>query len=41
MTMPLVTEEDIQAARDMLERTRVQHAPEDHASLVEMVESLA
>jgi hypothetical protein len=41
MTKPLVTEKDIQAARDMLERTRVQHSPEDHATLVEMVEILA
>jgi hypothetical protein len=41
MTKPLVTEKDIQAARDMLERTRVQHSPEDHAILVEMVEILA
>ena len=41
MTKPLVTEMDIQAARDMLERTRAQHSPEDHATLVEMVEILA
>ena len=41
MTKPLVTEKDLQAARDMLERTRAQHSPEDHASLVEMVEILA
>jgi hypothetical protein len=41
MTKPLVTEKDIQAARDMLERTHVQHSPEDHATLVEMVEILA
>jgi hypothetical protein len=38
---PLVTEKDLQAARDMLERTRAQHSPEDHATLVEMVEILA
>ena len=41
MTKPPVTEKDIQAARDMLERTRAQHSPEDHATLVEMVEILA
>jgi hypothetical protein len=41
MTKPLVTEKDLQAARDMLERTRRQHSPEDHAALVEMVEILA
>jgi hypothetical protein len=41
MTKPLVTEKDLQAARDMLERTRAQHSPEDHANLVEMVEILA
>lgn len=41
MTKPLVTEKDLQAARDMLERTRGQHSPEDHATLVEMVEILA
>jgi hypothetical protein len=41
MTKPLVTEKDLQAARDMLERTRAQHSPEDHATLVEMVEILA
>ena len=41
MTKPLVTEKDLQAARDMLERTRAQHSPEDHAALVEMVEILA
>ena len=41
MTKPLVTEKDIQAARDMLERTRAQLSPEDHAGLTEMVEIVA
>jgi hypothetical protein len=41
MSKPLVTEKDLQAARDMLERTRAQHSPEDHAALAEMVEILA
>jgi hypothetical protein len=41
MTKPIVTEEELQAAREMLERTRAQHSPEDHATLVEMVEVLA
>ena len=41
MTKSLVTEKDIQAARDMLERTRAQHSPEDHSSLAEMVEIVA
>jgi hypothetical protein len=41
MTKPLVTERDLQAAREMLERTRAQSSPEDHATLVEMVEILA
>lgn len=41
MTKPLVTDKDIQAARDMLERTRAKHSPEDHAALVEMVEIVA
>lgn len=42
MTKPLViTEKEIQAARDMLERTRDQVSPEDHAGLVEMVEIVA
>lgn len=41
MTKPIVTEKELQAARDMLERTCAQHSPEDHAALVEMVEILA
>jgi len=41
MTKPIVTEKELQAARDMLERTRAQTSPEDHATLVEMVEILA
>lgn len=41
MTKPIVTEKEIQAAREMLERTRAQTSPEDHATLVEMVEILA
>ena len=41
MTKPIVTEQEIQAAREMLERTRGQTSPEDHATLVAMVEVLA
>lgn len=41
MTKPIVTEREIQAAREMLERTRAQTSPEDHATLVAMVELLA
>ena len=41
MTKPIVTEQEIQAAREMLERTRAQTSPEDHATLVAMVEVLA
>jgi hypothetical protein len=41
MTKPIVTEEELQAAREMLERTRAQHSPEEHATLVEMAEVLA
>ena len=41
MTKPIVTEQELQAAREMLERTRAQTSPEDHATLVEMVEILA
>lgn len=41
MTKPIVTEKELQAAREMLERTRAQTSPEDHATLVEMVEILA
>jgi hypothetical protein len=41
MTKPIVTEKEIQAAREMLERTRGQCSPEDHATAVAMVEVLA
>jgi hypothetical protein len=41
MTKPIVTEQELQAAREMLERTRGQTSPEDHATLVAMVEVLA
>ena len=41
MTKPIVTEQEIQAAREMLERTRGQYSPEDHATAVAMVEVLA
>jgi hypothetical protein len=41
MTKPIVTEKEIPAAREMLERTRAQTSPEDHATLVAMVEVLA
>jgi hypothetical protein len=41
MTKPIVTEKELQAAREMLERTRALHSPEDHTTLVEMVEVLA
>ena len=41
MTKPIITEEEIQAAREMLERTRAQTSPEDHATVVAMVELLA
>jgi hypothetical protein len=41
MTKPIVTEKELQAARAMIERTRDQCSPEDHATLVEMVEVLA
>ena len=41
MTKPIVTEKELQAAREMLERTRGQTSPEDHATLVAMVEVLA
>ena len=40
MTKPLVTEKDLQAARDMLERMRGQCSPEHHATVVAMVELL-
>lgn len=41
MTKPIITEQELQAAREMLERTRAQTSPEDHATLVAMVEVLA
>ena len=41
MIKPIVTEKELQAAREMLERTRGQTSPEDHATLVAMVEVLA
>lgn len=41
MTRPIVTEKEFQAAREMIERTRGQTSPEDHATLVAMVEVLA
>jgi hypothetical protein len=41
MTKPIVTEQELQAAREMLEHTRGQTSPEDHATLVAMVEVLA
>lgn len=41
MTKPIVTEQQIQAAREMLERMRGQCSPEHHATVVAMVELLA
>ena len=41
MTKPIVTEQEIQVAREMLESTRAQTSPEHHATLVAMVELLA
>ena len=41
MIKPIVTEKELQAAREMIERTRGQTSPEDHATLVAMVEVLA
>jgi len=41
MTKPIVAEKEIQAAREMLERTRAQTSPEDHATIVAMVELVA
>ena len=41
MTKPIVTEQEIQAAREMLEHTRAQTSPEAHAAFVAMVELLA
>jgi hypothetical protein len=41
MTKPIVTEQQIRAAREMLERTRAQTSPEAHATFVAMVELLA
>jgi len=40
MTKPIVTEQELQAARDMLERMRGQWSPEHHATVVAMVELL-
>lgn len=40
MTKPIVTEQELQAARDMLEHTRGQWSPEHHATVVAMVELL-
>ncbi len=41
MTKPIVTEQEIQAAREMLERMRGQWSPEHHATVEAMVELLA
>jgi hypothetical protein len=41
MTKPIVTEQEIQAAREMLERMRGQWSPEHHSTIVAMVELLA
>jgi len=41
MTKPIVTDKEIQAAREMLERTRGQTSPEAHATFVAMVELIA
>ena len=41
MTKPIVTEQEFQAAREMIERTRGKTSSEDHAILVAMVEVLA
>ena len=41
MTKPIVTEQEIQAAREMLERMRGQWLPEHHATVEAMVELLA
>jgi hypothetical protein len=41
MTKPIVTEQQIQAAREMLERMRGQWSPEHHATVEAMVELLA
>lgn len=38
MTKPIITEQKLQAARDMLERMRGQCSPEHHATVVAMVE---
>ena len=38
---PPVTDIEIQAMRDAIERTRMQHSPQDHACLADMVEILA
>jgi hypothetical protein len=36
-----ITEVEIQAMRDALERTRSQHSPQDHAGMAEAIEFLA
>jgi hypothetical protein len=41
MTKPIVTEQQIQAAREMLECMRGQCSPEHYATVVAMVELLA
>jgi hypothetical protein len=42
MTKPrVITDKDIQTARDMVERARQQLSPEDHAGLAEAVEIVA
>lgn len=41
MTKPIVTDKEIQAAREVLERTRAQTSPEAHATFVAMVELIA
>jgi len=40
MTKPIITEQELQAARDMIERMRGQCSPEHHATVVAMVELL-
>lgn len=41
MTKPIVTEQELQAAREMLDRMRGQWSPEHHATVEVMVEHLA
>ena len=41
MTKPIVTEQELQAAREMLDRMRGQWSPEHHATVEAMVELLA